>query len=122
MQSLTILVQQRGSNHLPTISVTLVGRLCEPADGVAWGEFDRRYRDLIVRFLCGRGLQLADAEDSVRAVPAQLVKGLRSFEYSPMNGGFRAYLFRCADAPSPTRTPRTHRLATIALTADQGRS
>lgn len=80
----------------PTTSITLVGRLRDPADAEAWREFDLRYRDLIVRFLRGRGLQLADAEDSAQAVLAKLVSGLRSFEYDASKGGFRAYLYKCA--------------------------
>lgn len=83
------------ANQPPTTSVTLVGRLRDPADAEAWREFDGRYRDLIVRFLRGRGLQLADAEDSAQGVLTKLVTGLRTFEYDAAKGGFRAYLFRC---------------------------
>lgn len=86
----------RAVRQSPTTSVTLVGRLRDPADADAWREFDRRYRDLIVRFLCGRGLQLADAEDSAQVVLTKLVNGLRSFQYDASKGGFRAYLFCCA--------------------------
>ncbi len=82
-------------NQPPTTSVTLVGRLRDPADQDAWREFDHRYRDLIVRFLRGRGLQLADAEDSAQGVLTKLVTGLRAFSYDASKGGFRAYLFRC---------------------------
>jgi RNA polymerase sigma-70 factor (ECF subfamily) len=73
-----------------------VGRLKDPADAQAWREFDQRYRDLIVRFLRCRGLQLADAEDCAQAVLAKLVTGLRAFQYDAARGGFRAYLYRCA--------------------------
>ncbi len=79
----------------PTTSVTLLGRLRDPADEQAWHEFDRRYRTLIVRFLRSRGLQVADAEDTAQIVLTKLVTGLRAFEYDASKGGFRAYLFRC---------------------------
>jgi RNA polymerase sigma-70 factor (ECF subfamily) len=83
-------------SHLPSTSATLLGRLRDPADAAAWAEFDRRYRDLIVRFLQARALQRADAEDLAQDVLAKLVTGLRGFEYDAARGKFRGYLFRCA--------------------------
>lgn len=80
---------------MPTTSVTLLGRLRDSADAQAWREFDRRYRELIVRFLRSRGLQVADCEDTAQTVITKLISGLRSFEYDGAKGGFRAYLFRC---------------------------
>ncbi|MDX2132471.1 MAG: sigma-70 family RNA polymerase sigma factor [Planctomycetota bacterium] len=83
------------TGQLPSTSATLLGRLRDPADAAAWVEFDRRYRDLIVRFLQARGLQKADAEDLAQDVLAKLVTGLRRFEYDAARGKFRGYLFRC---------------------------
>jgi RNA polymerase sigma factor (sigma-70 family) len=79
-----------------TTSVTLLGRLRDPADAEAWREFDARYRELILWFLRRRGLQIADAEDVAQSVIAKLIGGLRTFEYDRDKQGFRAYLYRCA--------------------------
>lgn len=78
-----------------TTSPTLLGRLRDSQDANAWRDFDHRYRELIVRFIRSRGLQLADAEDAAQVVLAKLIAGLRSFDYDASKGGFRAYLFRC---------------------------
>ena len=86
---------RRPPNQSPTTSLTLLGRLSRGDDGEAWREFDGRYRGLIVRYLRGRGLQVADAEDCAQAVMGKLVRGLRNFEYDGERGGFRAYLYRC---------------------------
>lgn len=78
-----------------TTSLTLLGRLRNPADAEAWREFDARYRDLMVWFLRRRGLQLADVEDVTQQVIVKLLGGLRTFEYDPEKAGFRTYLYRC---------------------------
>jgi RNA polymerase sigma-70 factor (ECF subfamily) len=78
-----------------TTSLTLLGRLRDPADAEAWREFDARYRGLISWFLRRRGLQLADVEDVTQQVITKLVGGLRSFEYDRERAGFRTYLYRC---------------------------
>lgn len=78
-----------------TTSPTLLGRLRNPKDAQAWNEFNSRYRDLIVRFLRSRGLQMADAEDTTQLVLTKLVGGLQAFEYDKSKGGFRSYLFCC---------------------------
>lgn len=82
----------------PTTSVTLLGRLRDPADAVAWREFDARYRELIVSFLRRRGLQVADAEDAAQIVVKKLVSAFRTFEYDATKRGFRAYLYRCTQS------------------------
>ncbi|MBX3315341.1 MAG: sigma-70 family RNA polymerase sigma factor [Phycisphaeraceae bacterium] len=84
------------SGQTTLTSATLVGRLRNVDDELAWREFDRRYRGLIVGFLRSSGLQLSDAEDLAQTVVSKLVSGLRSFAYTRENGGFRAYLFRCS--------------------------
>lgn len=78
-----------------TTSVTLLGRLRDPADEAAWREFDARYRELISWFLRRRGLQVADAEDVTQQVITKLIGGLRTFEYDRERPGFRTYLYRC---------------------------
>jgi RNA polymerase sigma-70 factor (ECF subfamily) len=99
-----------------------LSRVRNPADDAAWREFDAKYRDLILRYCRARGLQTADAEDVRQIAMANLAKSLRSFEYRPARGRFRAYLgqvvrsavsryFRRPDAPA--RALDTDVLATV---------
>lgn len=96
-------------------SATLIGRLRDSSDEMAWREFDRRYRGLIVGFLRSRGLQIADAEDAAQGVVAKLVQGLRTFEYNREQGGFRAYLFRCARNALHDHRRQSARAAAVSL-------
>lgn len=73
-------------------SPTLLDRLRETSDHEAWREFDRRYRELILRFARSRGLQPADAEDVHQAVLVGLARTLPAFVYRPELGRFRDYL------------------------------
>ncbi|MFT3683646.1 MAG: sigma-70 family RNA polymerase sigma factor [Phycisphaerales bacterium] len=80
--------------HEPT-RPTLLSRVRDPANAVAWREFQDRYRDLLLRFCLSRGVQHADAEDVVQTVFAGLARALPGFTYDPRKGRFRDYLFRC---------------------------
>jgi len=75
-----------------TTQPSLISRVRNPEDQPAWREFDRKYRDLILRYARGRGLQSADAEDVRQIVMTNLAKGLRAFAYDPAKGRFRGYL------------------------------
>ncbi len=75
-----------------TTSPSLLSRVRDAADEVAWREFDGRYGELIVRFCCRCGLQHPDAEDIRQVVMTKLAKALRSFHYSRERGRFRSYL------------------------------
>jgi len=77
-----------------TTRPSLLTRLRDPADALAWNEFDARYRDLILRHCRRRGLQTADAEDVRQLVMLSLSRALRSFRYDPALGRFRDYLGR----------------------------
>jgi RNA polymerase sigma factor (sigma-70 family) len=89
---------------------TLLGRVRDLNDHAAWAEFQARYRELLVRFCRGRGLQSADAEDVVQQVFLSLARSLPGFTYDPQRGRFRDYLFRCTKnavfelSKSPKRT------------------
>ncbi len=69
-----------------TTSPTLLSRVRNPADKVAWREFDARYGEMIVRYGRRRGLQHADAEDIRQIVMVRLSKALLAFNYSPRRG------------------------------------
>lgn len=73
---------------------SLLSRVRDPSDAVAWGEFDAAYRDLIIRYCRAKGLQVADAEDVRQLVMLSLSRALRTFEYQPARGRFRGYLYR----------------------------
>lgn len=73
---------------------SLLLRLKDGDDDVAWREFDHRYRDLILRYGRQRGLQAADAEDVRQTVMLNLARALPGFRYDPGKGRFRSYLGR----------------------------
>lgn len=103
-------MRQYHSNQPPTTSITLVSRLKDPADAEAWEAFHRDYRELMVRYLRARGLQLADAEDLAQTVLVKLVTGLRAFEYDRAKGTFRGYLFKCSNSVLSDHFTRQGRL------------
>jgi len=73
---------------------SLLLRLKDGTDDVAWREFDCCYRGLIVRYARQRGLQAADAEDVRQAVMLNFARALQGFTYDPGKGRFRSYLGR----------------------------
>ena len=77
-----------------TTSPTLLSRVRNPADKVAWREFDARYGEMIVRYGRRCGLQHADAEDIRQIVMVRLSKALLAFNYSPVRGKFRSFVGR----------------------------
>ena len=79
---------------IPSTQRTLIARLRDPADEVAWQRFEDQYRELVVRFTMRQGLQAADAEDVAQAVFAALMSAMKSFVYDSKRGRFRNYLFR----------------------------
>ena len=73
---------------------SLLLRLRDPHDHAAWREFDERYRGLILRYSCARGLQPCDAEDVRQLVMMGMAHALKGFHYDPARGRFRDYLRR----------------------------
>lgn len=72
--------------------LSLLSRVRDPQDALAWRAFERRYADLVLRYALARGLQCADAEDARQVVFLRLSRYLRSFQYAPGRGRFRSYL------------------------------
>lgn len=91
---------------------SLLARLRDRSDDASWREFDARYRELILRYCRGRGLQPSDAEDVRQQVMMSLATALRGFAYDPVRGRFHAYLGRAvqrairAQAARRRRSPR----------------
>ena len=73
---------------------SLLSRMRDPGDQLAWQQFDAQYHELILRYCTRRGLQLSDAEDVRQSVMLSLHRGLPQFRYSRNRGRFRDYLGR----------------------------
>ncbi len=71
---------------------SLLARVAEDVDPHAWIEFHDRYAQLLRGFARRRGLQGADCDDVAQDVLLALTKSMKSFEYQPERGRFRAYL------------------------------
>jgi len=72
-------------------SVSLLKRLRQPANKIAWDRFVRLYTPLLVGWAHKTGLADADAADLVQEVFCVLLRKLPEFEYDP-DKSFRAWL------------------------------
>lgn len=77
-----------------TTHPSLLERVRDPADAMAWRLFDARYGPLVLGYCRARGLQLCDAEDVRQSVMLSLARSLGSFRYDAARGRFRDYLAR----------------------------
>jgi RNA polymerase sigma-70 factor, ECF subfamily len=73
---------------------TLLGRIRDPADAKAWGEFVALYQPLLTAYVRRRGLGEEDVRDVVQDVFARLVKSLPEFELARHRGRFRTWLWQ----------------------------
>lgn len=71
---------------------SLLLRVKDPRDQVAWGEFHELYAPLLYAYARARGLSHDDAEDVRATCYETLVKQLPDFEYDKAKGGFKAWL------------------------------
>ena len=71
---------------------SLLSRVRDAADELAWREFEGLYGPLILGYCRRLGLQLADAEDVRQIVMTDLSKTLPGFHLQPARGKFRTYL------------------------------
>ena len=74
--------------------VSLIERVRNNEDSVAWGEFFAIYRPLLVAYVRKHGVSEHDAADVVQDVFSRLVPALASFEFDPQRGRFRTWLWR----------------------------
>jgi RNA polymerase sigma-70 factor (ECF subfamily) len=79
--------------EFPPTRATLLLRLRDPRDGVAWGEFVDLYAPLVYGYLRKQGLQDADAADLTQDVLAAVAGAIGRLEYDPARGAFRNWLF-----------------------------
>jgi RNA polymerase sigma-70 factor (ECF subfamily) len=72
---------------------SLLVRLRDPQDRVAWEQFVELYGSLVYGFARQRGLQDADAADLTQEVFLTLAGAAGRWQYDPRQGTFRAWLY-----------------------------
>ena len=77
----------------PPTRPSLLVRIRDPRDGVAWGEFVDIYGPLVYDYGRRRGLQDADAADLTQDVLRAVAAAADRFAYDPARGAFRSWLF-----------------------------
>ena len=77
----------------PPTRPSLLARIRDPRDGVAWGEFVDIYGPLVYDYGRRRGLQDADAADLTQDVLRAVAAAADRFAYDPARGAFRSWLF-----------------------------
>jgi RNA polymerase sigma-70 factor (ECF subfamily) len=76
----------------PRTSLSLLKRLCDPADAEAWRRLVQLYTPLLQRWLRLLHLQPADADDVSQRILEVLLRKLPEFEHSGRVGAFRTWL------------------------------
>jgi RNA polymerase sigma-70 factor (ECF subfamily) len=83
-------------NSLPETRASLILRLPDAADVLAWDEFAAVYGPLVYRLARRQGLQPADADDLVQEVLSAVARSVEGWLNSGHRGPFRAWLLRIA--------------------------
>src|SRR5437868_11339015 len=78
---------------IPPTRASLLLRLRDPRDGLAWKEFVDLYAPLVYGYLRKQGLQDADAADLSQDVLGAVAGAVGRLEYEPRRGLFRNWLF-----------------------------
>jgi RNA polymerase sigma factor (sigma-70 family) len=76
----------------PATRASLLLRIRDPMDRIAWEEFVRIYAPLLHAYGMHRGLQDADAADLAQEVLRCLMGAVPEFQYDPARGSFRGWL------------------------------
>lgn len=76
--------------------LSLLDRVRNPDDVVAWSEFVELYRPLLLAYVRKRGVSEHDALDVVQDVFTRLVPALRRFRLDHQRGRFRTWLWQVA--------------------------
>jgi RNA polymerase sigma-70 factor (ECF subfamily) len=72
---------------------SLLLRIRDPQDRMAWDEFVNLYAPLIHAYGRRRGLQDSDAADLTQEVLCRVARSAGGFQYDPARGSFRGWLF-----------------------------
>lgn len=82
--------------NAPKTRASLILRLQDAADVVAWEEFVQVYSPVVYRVAITRGFQTADAENIVQEVLLAVAKSMTGWLERTDRGSFRAWLLRIA--------------------------
>ena len=80
------------NNKQFTTSITLLGKLSNSQDQLAWNRFVEQYSPLIFSWCHRFGVQEKDAPDVTQEVMLKLLGAIKSFTYDPIKGSFRSWL------------------------------
>jgi len=80
----------------PETRETLLLKIRDPSDAVAWGQFVAIYRPSILRLARRRGLQDADAENLAQQVLTSVSLAIGRWEKDDSRGTFHSWLLRIA--------------------------
>ena len=80
----------------PLTQPSLLVRLRDRGDDLAWSEFVELYTPLIQRLARQKGLQDADAADLVQEVFGAVARSIDRYDPDPSKGSFRGWLSRIA--------------------------
>ncbi len=80
-------------DSIDTTRASLLLRIRDPRDRIAWGEFVELYAPLVHAYGMKHGLQDADAADLAQEVLRRVARSAGNFEYDPARGKFRGWLF-----------------------------
>lgn len=83
-------------SDLPETGESLLVKIRDPDDTVAWEQFVAVYRPSILRLARRRGLQDADAEDLAQQVLTSVSRAIGRWEKDHKRGTFRSWLLRIA--------------------------
>jgi RNA polymerase sigma-70 factor (ECF subfamily) len=75
---------------------SLLLRIRDPKDALAWGEFVRLYAPLLHAYGMKHGLQDADAADLAQDALGNVLRAAPEFVYDPARGSFRGWLYTIA--------------------------
>lgn len=93
----------------PATRASLLLRIRDPKDRIAWEEFVRIYAPLLHAYGLHRGLQDADAADLAQEVLRRLMGAIPEFQYDPSLGSFRGWLFTITRNEFLKMAKRRHR-------------
>src|SRR5437867_340080 len=88
--------KERPMADSPATRASLLVRIRDPRDGVAWSQFVDLYAPLVYAFARKQGLQDADAADLTQDVLRSVAGAVGELVYDPKRGSFRGWLFTVA--------------------------
>jgi RNA polymerase sigma-70 factor (ECF subfamily) len=94
-----------------TTRASLLLRIRDPNDAVAWSEFVRLYAPLLHAYGMKNGLQDADAADLSQDTLRSVLRAVPGFVYDPARGSFRGWLLAIARNGLRKRAARQARVA-----------